>query len=124
MTTDANGPTGLDELITLERKINDLSSPLKSNEVNAIDSSSPRDPNIKGRPNTTRFCEYCRTNGHSKCTKKQIDDSVNKLRKEIVEPRRQNLTFSNDYRKNNRGNARFNAPRNKGYLAKRWVLKL
>ena len=85
--------------------------------MNAIDTPRPRDPNIKGRPNSTRFCDYCRSNGHSisRCTKKQIDDSVNKLRKELVEPRRPDITFSNDYRKNNRGNARFNGPRNQGY---------
>ena len=46
---------------------------------------------------------------------KQIDDSVNKLRKEPAEPRTQNIIFSNDYRKNNRGNTRFNGPRNQGY---------
>ena len=84
--------------------------------MNTIDTSRPRDPNIKGRPNSTRFGDYCRSNGHSisRCTRKQIDDSVNKLRKELVEPRRSNITFSNDYRKNNRGNARFNGPRNQG----------
>ena len=85
--------------------------------MNAIYTSRPRDPNIKGRPNSTRFCDYCRSNGHSisRCTKKQIDDSVNKLRKELVEPRKQNITFSNDYRKNNRDNTRFNGPGNQSY---------
>ena len=117
VTTESSGATGVDKLKTLESKINDLTSLFKSNEVNAIDTSRPRDPNIKGRPNSTRFCDYCRSNGHSisRCTKKQIDDSVNKLRKELVEPRRPNITFSNDYRKNNRGNTRFNGPRNQGY---------
>ena len=117
VTTESNGATGLDELKTLESKINDLTSLFKSNEVNAIDTCRPRDPSIKGRPNDTRFCEYCRSNGHSisRCTKIQIDDSVNKLRNDLVEPRRQNITFSNDYRKNNRGNTRFNGPRNQGY---------
>ena len=103
VTTEPNGATQLDKIKTLESKI--------------IASSRPRDPNIKSRPNSTRFCDYCRSNGHSisRCTKKQIDDSVNKLRNELVEPRRPNITFSNDYRKNNRGNTRFNGPRNQGY---------
>ena len=116
VTTESSGATGIDKLKTLESKINDLTSLLKSNEVNAIDTSRPRDPNIRGRPNSTRFCDYCRSNGHSisRCTKKQIDDSVNKLRKELVEPRKQNITFSNDCRKN-RGNARFSGPRNQGH---------
>ena len=85
--------------------------------MNAIDTSRPRDPNIKGRPNSARFCDYCRSNGHSisRCTKKQIDDIVNKLRKELVKPRKQNITFSYDYRKNNRGYPRFSGPRYKGY---------
>ena len=117
VTTEPNGATRIDKLKTLESKINDLTSLFKSNKVNAIDTSMPRDPYIKGRPNSTRFCDYCRNNGHSisRCTKKQVDDSVDKLRKELVEPRRPNIAFSNDYRKNNRGNTRFSGPRNQGY---------
>ena len=99
--TASNGATGLDKLETLESKINDLTSLFKSNEVNAIDNSRPRDTNIKGTPNSTRICDYCRSNGHSisRCTKKQIDYGVNKLRNELVEPRSQNITISKDYRK-------------------------
>ena len=37
------------------------------------------------------------------------------MRKKLVEPRKQNITFSNDDRKNNRGNIRFNGHRNQGY---------
>ena len=74
VTTEPKGATGLDKLKTLESKINDLTSLFKSNEVNAIDTSRPRDPNTKGRPNSTIFFDYCRSNGHfiSRCTKKQI----------------------------------------------------
>ena len=46
---------------------------------------------------------------------KQIEDSVKKLRKELVETRRQNIILSNGYRKNSGGNTRFNGPRNQGY---------
>ena len=108
------GATGLDKLKTLESKINDLSRLFKSNKVNAIDTSRPREPNKKGRPNSTRLCGYCRSNGPSisTCTEKQIEDSVNKLGKELVEPRRRNITFSNDYRKKKRGNIRLNGPGN------------
>ena len=121
LTTESKGATGLDKLKTIESKINDLTTLFKSNEINAIDTSWPRDPDMKGRANSTRFCDYCRSNGHSisRCTKKQLDDSVNKLREELVEPRRSNITFSNDYRKNKRGNTRFNGPRNQGYQPKR-----
>ena len=43
-----------------------------------------RHPDIKGRPNSTRFFKYCRKNGHyiSRCSKKkQVQDEVNKIRK-------------------------------------------
>ena len=56
VTTEPNGATGLDKLKT-ESEINDLTSLFKTNEVNAIDTSRPRDPNKKGRPNSTRFCD-------------------------------------------------------------------
>ena len=117
VATEYNGATGLDKLKMLESEFIDLTSLFKNNEVNVINNSRKRDPNIKGRPNSTRFCDYYRSNGYSisRCTKKQIKDSVNKLRKELVEPRRRNITFCNDYKKNNRGNPRFNGPRNQGY---------
>ena len=116
VTTESNGATGLDKLKTLESKFNDLTSTFKSNEVKAIDISKPRDSNITGRPNSTKFCDYCRSNGHSisRCTQKQIDDSVNKLRKELVEPGSQKITFSIDCRKNNR-DKKITGPRNQGY---------
>ena len=117
VTAESNGATGLDKLKTLESKINYFISLFKSNEVNAIYNSRSRHTNIISRPNSTRFCDYCRNNGLSisRCMKKQIDDSVNKLRRELVDPRRQNITFCNDYRKNNKGNTRFTGPRNQGY---------
>ena len=40
------------------------------------------------------------------------------MRKKQVEPRRPNITFSNDYRKKNRGNTRFNGPRNQRYQSR------
>ena len=73
VTTGPNGATVLDKLKTLESKISELTSLFKSNEVKAIDSSRPRDPNIKKRTISNRFCDYCRSNGHSisGCTRKQ-----------------------------------------------------
>ena len=64
VTIESNGATGLDKLKTPDSKINDSTRLFKSNEVNAIDTSRPRDPNLKGRPNSTRFCDFCRSNGH------------------------------------------------------------
>ena len=43
-----------------------LRSELQEHRVNAVE-GNPRtvDPNQKGRQNATRFCNYCRTNGHT-----------------------------------------------------------
>ena len=53
VTIESNGAAELNKLKTLESKKNDLTSLLKSKEVNAVDTSRPRDPN--GRPNSIRL---------------------------------------------------------------------
>ena len=43
-----------------------LGSELQEQRVNAVERNSRRvDPNQEGRQNGTRFCNYCRTNGHT-----------------------------------------------------------
>ena len=61
-----------------------------------------RHPDIKGRPNSTPFCEYCRMNGHSipRCSKKQVQDEVNKLRKELTTKNERRVSFETDYKRN------------------------
>ena len=53
----------------------------KNQEVSAIIEQHlfrRRDPDVKGRPNNTRFCDYCRMNRHSisRCSEKQVKDKV------------------------------------------------
>ena len=56
-----------------------LRSELREHRVNAVE-GNPRtaDPNQKGRQNATRFCNYCRTNGHtpSWCRKKIREEEL------------------------------------------------
>ena len=87
----------------------------KSNEVNAIDTSKPRHSIIKDLSllDFVIIAEVMVILSLG-AQGNQIDDSFKKL-KEIVEPRRQIISFSNDYRKNNRCNTRCNGPRNQGY---------
>ena len=46
---------------------------------------------------------------------RNIDGSFNKLTKELVERRRENIAPSNDYRKMNRGNTKSTGPRKRSY---------
>ena len=59
-----------------------LRSELQEHRVNAVE-GNPRtvDPNQKGRENATRFCNYCRTNGHtaSWCRKKIRDEELKRI---------------------------------------------
>ena len=89
VATDPANKTSTDKMTSLETQIKELTKLIENQEVSAINeqhSFRRRDPNIKGRPNNTRFCDYCRTNGHSisRCSKKQVRDEVNKLSKELT----------------------------------------
>ena len=73
---------------------------LQEHRVNIVESTSKRlDPNQKGRQNATRFCNYCRTNGHtpSWCRKKILDEELKKIENERTAEKR--VTFSQDYYK-------------------------
>ena len=62
-----------------------LRTELQEHRVNIVESTSkPVDPNQKGRQNATRFCNYCRTNGHtpSWCRKKIRDEELKKIENE------------------------------------------
>ena len=54
------------QMATLGQEMKNLRSELQEHRVNAVE-GNPRtvDPNQKGRQNATRFCNYCRTNGHT-----------------------------------------------------------
>ena len=54
------------ELASLGQEMKNLRTELQEHRVNAVEGTSePVDPNRKGRQNATRFCNYCRTNGHT-----------------------------------------------------------
>ena len=54
------------EMATLGQEMKNLRSELQEHRINAVE-GNPRtvDPNQKGRQNLTRFCNHCRTNGHT-----------------------------------------------------------
>ena len=90
-----------------ETQIKELTKLIKNQEVSAINdqnSFQARHPDIKGRPNSTQFCKYCRMNGHSisRCSKKQVQDEVNKLRKEHTTKNEQRVSFETDSKRNRR----------------------
>ena len=77
-----------------------LRSELQEHRVNAVE-GNPRtvDPNEKGRQNATRFCNYCRTNGHtpSWCRKKIRDEGLKRNENERTAEKK--VTFTQDYNK-------------------------
>ena len=61
------------ELATLGQEMENLRTELQEHRVNVVvGTSKPVEQNQKGRQNAARFCNYCRTNGHthSWCRKK------------------------------------------------------
>ena len=68
-----------------------------NNTINAVEKTV--DPNATGRRMATRFCGYCRTNGHTPnwCRKKMRDEEVKKVQNKANTERR--ITFTNDYNK-------------------------
>ena len=68
------------ELATLGQEMKSLRTELQEHRVNTVEGTSkPVDPNQKGRQNGTRFCNYCRTSGHTpswckKNTRRRVQD--------------------------------------------------
>ena len=105
VATDPANKTSTDKMTSLETQIKELTKLIKNQEVSAINeqhSFRRRDPDVKGSPNNTRFCDYCRMNGHSisRCSKKQVQDEVNKLRKELTIKNDRKVSFETDYKRN------------------------
>ena len=82
------------------QELKNLRTELKEHRVNALGNQRPVDPNPKGRQNATRFCGYCRTNGHTPnyCRKKMRDEEIKKLQNEATAEKK--VRFTQDY--NNR----------------------
>ena len=87
------------QLASLGQERKNLSSELQQHRVNALENPLQLDPNQKGRQNATRFCNYCRTNGHipSWCIKKFRDKEIKKLQDGMMAEKR--VTLTNDHNK-------------------------
>ena len=75
------------QMATLGQEMKNLRSELLEHRVNAVEGNSRTvDPNQKGRQNATRFCNYCRTNGHtpSWCRKKIRDEELKRIENERI----------------------------------------
>ena len=54
------------QMASLGQELKNLRTELKEHRINALEGNQrPVDPNQKGRQKATRFCGYCRTNGHT-----------------------------------------------------------
>ena len=88
------------QMATLGQEMKNLRSELQEHRVNAVEGTTRAvDPNQKGRQNATRFCNYCRTNGHtpSWCRKKKRDEELKRIENERTAEKR--VTFTQDYNK-------------------------
>ena len=86
------------QMASLGQELKNLRTELKEHRVNALEGNQrPVEPNQKGRQNATRFCGYCRTNGHTPnyCKKKMRDEEINKLQNEATAEKK--VTFTQDY---------------------------
>ena len=87
-------------MATLCQEMKNLRSELQEHRVNAVEGNSRIvDPNQKGRQNATRFCNYCRINGHtpSWCRKKIRDEELKRIENERTAEKK--VTFTQDYNK-------------------------
>ena len=88
------------QMASFGQEIKNLRTELKDHRINALEGKQrPVDLNQKGRQNATRFCGYCKTNGHTPryCRKKRRDEEVKKLQNEATAEKE--VTFTQDYNK-------------------------
>ena len=88
------------QMATLGQEMKKLRSEPQKYRANAVE-GNPRtvDPNKKGRQNATRFCNYCRTKGHtpSWCGEKIRDEELKRAENERTAEKK--ITFTRDYNK-------------------------
>ena len=109
VATDPANKSTTDKKTSLETQIEELTKLIKNQEVSAINDQNSfqrRHPDIIGRSNSTRFCKYCSMNGHSisRCSKKQVEGELNKLRKELTTKIERRVSFETNYKRNRRPN--------------------
>ena len=89
------------KLDSLEKQVRELSTLLKEQQVNTLNQVNTRtnDMNNKSRQNATRFCHYCRRNGHTLqyCRTKTFDDE--RKRQYNRENQQKKPTYTDDYNK-------------------------
>ena len=89
------------KLHSLEQQIKELTALFKEQQVNQITQSNsrPGNPDNKSRQNMTRFCPYCRRNGHTLmyCRTKAYDDENKRQQTRNNQERR--TVFTHDYNK-------------------------
>ena len=88
------------QMATLGQEMKNLRSELQEHRVNAVEGNPrPVDPNQKGRQNAPRFCNYCRTNGHtpSWCRKKIRNEELKRIENERTAEKK--VTFTQDHNK-------------------------
>ena len=88
------------QLATLGQDMKNLLSEIQEHRVNAVEGNYRTvDPNQKGRQNATRFCNYCRTNGHTPSwySKKIRDEELKRIENERTTEK--TVTFTRDYNK-------------------------
>ena len=88
------------QMATLGQEMKNIRSELQEYRVNAVDGNSRTvDPNQKRIQNATRFCNYCRTNGHtlSWCRLKIRDEELKRIENERTAEKK--VTFTQDYNK-------------------------
>ena len=88
------------QIASLRQELESLRTEFKEHRINALEGNQrPVDHNQKGGQNATRFCGYCRTNGHTPifCRKKMRDEEIKKLQNEATADKK--VTFTQDYNK-------------------------
>ena len=88
-------------MATLGQEMKNLRSEPQEHQVNAVDGNPQTvDPSQKGRQNAARFCNYCRTNGHtSSWSRRKIRyEEFKRIENERTAERK--VTFTLDYNKN------------------------
>ena len=83
------------QMASLGQELGNLRTELREHRVNALEGNQESiDPNQKGSQNATRFCGYCRSNGHtpSFCRKNMRDEEIKKLQIEATAEKK--VTFT------------------------------
>ena len=88
------------QMASLGQNLKNLQTKLRKHRDNAVEENEkPIDPNQKGRQNATRFCGFCRSNGHTRsfCWKKIRDKEIKKLQNQDTVEKK--CTITHDHNK-------------------------